>query len=58
MKEHLRQKREEIIWSLLNQQNFSMRDVGTMFNITNPTTVMRIYKRMPKGWKSPWIKNI
>ena len=53
---YLRDKRDEIIWSLSNQQEYPPVDIQKMFNFKHISTVTRILQRKPKGWKSPWIK--
>lgn len=54
---HLRDKRNELIFALLEpNQGYSYADIGAMFNM-NRSTVMRIAKAKPKNYKPKWIKS-
>jgi hypothetical protein len=54
--ENLRAKRDEIIWSLYIQQEYTARQIQMMFNLKHNSTVTRIISRKPRWWKSPWVK--
>ena len=56
VEKHLLDKRDEIIWSLSDQQDYSPAQIGKIFNIRYISTVMRIIARKPIRWQSPWIK--
>jgi hypothetical protein len=54
MKEHLREKRNELIWAL-SLQDYSFADIGSIFGIDR-STVLRIIKTKPRDWKVKWVK--
>jgi len=54
LKEHLREKRNEIVWALL-AQGYNYADIGAMFNI-NRSTVLRIDNQKPKNYQPKWVK--
>lgn len=54
IKEHLRFKRNELIWAL-SQQDYTFADIGEIFNLER-STILRIVRRMPRDWVSPWWK--
>ena len=58
LKKHLLEKRNELIWSLAVQQEYSFADVARIMNIKHVSTVMRIVGRKPTNWVSPWKKII
>jgi hypothetical protein len=55
---YLRQKRDELIWSLSDPktQGYSMGQIARMFNDMPKSTVQDIINRRPEGWESPWSK--
>ena len=53
---HLKEKRNEIIWSLSIQQRYTDAHIGKIFNIKHRSTVKRIIDSKPRNWKSKWIK--
>ncbi len=55
MEEILIEKRNEIIWSLFTQQDYSIRQIAFIFNISKSNTHL-IINQMPEDWKSPWFK--
>lgn len=54
MKEYVKHKRTELIWSLISQ-DYSLQDIADMFGSTK-TAIHRISKDRPKDWESPWKK--
>lgn len=52
---HLIDKRNEWIWSLFVQQDYTPTEIALMANL-HKTTVGDIIKKKPEGWTSPWIK--
>jgi predicted DNA-binding protein YlxM (UPF0122 family) len=54
MKEYIKHKREELIWSLI-AQDYSMQDIADMFG-THKVAIHRISKLKPDNWESPWKK--
>lgn len=54
MKTHLRDKRNEYIWSLINQ-DYSLADLAVIFGLSK-TQIFNVKEEMPKGWISPWAK--
>lgn len=57
LKGHLREKRNEIIFALLEpNQGYSYADIGAMFNGLNRSTIMRIAAAKPKNYKVKWVK--
>ena len=54
MKKFIKDKRKELIWSI-SEQDYSLPEMADIFG-SNTSTLHRIIKEMPKGWKSPWIK--
>jgi len=56
IEQHLADKRDEIIWSLADQQDYSPVQIGKIFNLRHISTVTRIIARKPERWQSPWIK--
>jgi hypothetical protein len=55
-KEHLKEKRNEIIWALL-AQGYGYTDIVEMFrNLGHRSTVLRIDAKKPKNYKPKWIK--
>ena len=57
-KKHLLEKRDELIWALAIQQEYSFADVSRIMNIKHVSTVLRIVGRKPQNWTSPWKKII
>lgn len=55
MKNHLGEKREELIWAL-SLQDYSFADICTIFNIKHRSTIMRIIARKPINWVPRWVK--
>lgn len=55
LKEHLREKRNEIIWALL-AQGYTYAEVGVMFNNLNRSTILRVDAKKPKDYKPKWVK--
>lgn len=55
MEEILIEKRNEIIWSLFTQQDYSIRQIAFIFNISK-SNIHLIINQMPEDWKSPWFK--
>lgn len=55
MKNHLGEKREELIWAL-SLQEYSFADICEIFNIKHRSTVMRIIARKPENWLPRWVK--
>lgn len=56
IEQHLRQKRQEIIWAL-DLQDYTDAQIGRLFNISR-VKVKRILNRRPEDWKNKWIKDI
>lgn len=54
--QYLQDKRNEIMWSLSEQQEYVPADIQKMFNFRHLSTVTRIIKRKPSWWVSPWVK--
>ena len=54
LKQHLRDKRNEIIWAL-GHQGYNNADIGCMFNL-NRSTVLDVMKKKPKDYKVKWVK--
>lgn len=52
-KNHITDKRNELIWAL-SLQNYTLGQIGIIFNI-NRSTVMRIVRKMPRGWQTRWV---
>ncbi len=52
--QHIRDKKYELIWAL-DDQDYSLPQIAVMFNI-HRSSVMRIIKKKPKGWKPKWVK--
>ena len=57
-KKHILEKRDELIWALAIQQEYSFSDVARIMNIKHRSTIFRIVDRKPKNWTSPWKKII
>ena len=55
---YLQDKRNELIWSLSEQQEYSPTDIQKMFNFGHLSTVTRIIARKPSWWVSPWVKKL
>lgn len=54
---HLREKRNEIIFALLEpNQGYSYADIASIFNNLNRSTILRIAKTKPKNYKPKWAK--
>lgn len=57
LKGHLREKRNEIIFALLEpSQGYSYADIGAIFNGLNRSTILRISKTKPRNYKPKWVK--
>jgi len=56
IKEYLLEKRNELIWSL-SDQDYSQADIGSIFSLSK-ARVSEIMALKPAGWKSPWVKRI
>lgn len=56
VEKHLIDKRDELIWSLAVQQDYSPVQIGKIFNLRHISTVVRIIARKPERWQSPWVK--
>jgi len=54
MEEHIKEKRDEIVWAL-SLQKYTHKQIASMFNL-NRSTVYRIIKDKPKNYKPKWIK--
>lgn len=54
MKKYLKEKREELIFAISNQ-DYNNEDVGNIFNL-NRATILRILKKKPKNYKPKWKK--
>lgn len=54
MKEHIKEKRNELIWAL-SLQEYSQSEIGSIFNL-NRSTILRIIEKKPKDWQPKWIK--
>lgn len=54
--QHLREKRNELVWSLAQQQDYTAEDIRQIFNFAHVSSTWRIIKKMPQAWKSPWVK--
>lgn len=54
VEKHLIDKRNELIYAI-SLQNYTDAQIGRMFNL-NRSTIMRIIKGKPTGWKPKWIK--
>lgn len=52
---HLIDKRNEWIWSLYIQQDYTPAEIAQMANL-HRSTVGDIIKKIPSGWTSPWVK--
>ncbi len=62
MEQHIRNKRNELIWALSLQEYshsitgfYTHAQIGRIFNIDR-STVKRIVDGMPKDWKPKWVK--
>ncbi len=55
MEEYLKDKRDELMWSIY-KQGYNSAQVGRIFGLTR-SSAHDIIKRMPKNWESPWVKN-
>jgi DNA invertase Pin-like site-specific DNA recombinase len=53
---HIKEKRDEIIWSL-SLQNYTFAQIARMFNLDR-STVMRIIEKKPVNWNNKWKKVI
>lgn len=58
IEKHLLDKRDELMWSLSDQQDYSPAQIGKIFNIRHISTVTRIIARKPIRWQSPWMKRV
>jgi hypothetical protein len=57
LKGHLREKRNELIFALLEpDQGYSYSDIGAIFNNLNRSTIMRIAAKKPKNYQPKWVK--
>jgi hypothetical protein len=54
MENHVREKRDELIWAL-SIQDYTHAQIGRIFNL-NRSTILRILADKPKDWKPKWIK--
>ena len=54
MKEHLREKRQELIWAV-SAQGYNDVEVGQMFGV-HKATIGRIIRKRPKDYKPKWVK--
>ena len=54
MEVHIKDKRDEIIWAL-SLQNYTDKQIASMFNVDR-STIYRIIKQRPRGWKPKWVK--
>lgn len=54
MKQHIKEKRDELIWAL-SLQDYSHSEIGSIFGL-NRSTVLRIIEAKPKDWTPKWIK--
>lgn len=55
MPAYLRDKQIEYMYSLA-VQDYTPSQIQMLFGFEHLSTVVRILEKMPKGWKSPWIK--
>lgn len=55
MEEHIKQKRDELIWAL-DLQGYTFVQIGRIFN-RNSSTILRVVEAKPKGWKVKWVKS-
>lgn len=57
MKGHLRDKRNELIYALLEpNQGYTYADIAAIFNGLNRSTILRIAASKPKNYKPKWVK--
>jgi hypothetical protein len=54
MENHVREKRDELIWAL-SLQDYTQAQIGRIFGL-NRSTVLRIIEAKPKDWKPKWVK--
>jgi transposase len=54
MEEYLKEKRQELMWSIA-KQGYSAAQVGRIFGLSR-STAADIIKKMPVDWQSPWVK--
>lgn len=57
LKGHLREKRNEIIFALLEpNQGYSYSDIAAIFNGLNRSTILRVAAKKPKPYRPKWVK--
>ena len=54
MEDYLREKRNELMWSLA-KQGYNAAQIGKMFGLTRAAS-NDVIKTMPATWRSPWSK--
>lgn len=54
MKQYLKEKRDEIIWAL-SEQDYRRVDIAEMFNVSK-MKITRIIEKKPDDYKSKWVK--
>lgn len=55
IEDYLIKKRDEIVWSL-RTQGFTPAQITRMFSNMGRSNTHKIVSKMPKGYKSPWVK--
>lgn len=53
-KQHLVEKRDELIWAL-SLQDYNNEEIGGIFNLDR-SSVKRIKDKMPNDWRPKWKK--
>lgn len=56
VKQHLLDKRNEILFALSLQEDYTLADISVILNIKHRSTILRILKRRPKNYISKWVK--
>lgn len=57
LKGHLMEKRNEMIWALLEpNQGYTYTEIAAMYNNLNKSTVLRIAAKKPKNYRPKWVK--
>lgn len=58
IRQHLLDKRDEILFALSLQEDYSLADICIILNLKHRSTVLRILRRRPKDYKAKWVKVI
>ncbi len=57
VKDYLISKRDEIVWSLVSQ-GYTSAQITEMFSNLGRSNTHKIVKKIPKNYKSPWVKRV